>query len=68
MWYPASIEPGAACPKSVSIVMQVVTLETTPAKDPLENTSVVVAIIGVVTVMIAAGATIFPHIMKVKNE
>ena len=48
--------------------MQVVTLETTPAKDPLENTSVVVAIIGVVTVMIAAGATIFPHIMKVKNE
>ena len=55
-------------PTSVSIIVPVVTAETTPVKGPLENTSVVVAIIGVVTAMIAAGATIFSHIMKVKKE
>ena len=55
-------------PTSVSIILPVVTAETTPVKGPLENTNVVVAIIGVVTAMIAAGATIFSQIMKVKKE
>ena len=45
-----------------------VTAETTPAKGLFENSSTVVAIIGVITAMIAAGATIFSHIMKAKKE
>lgn len=57
---------SAATP--VAIIVPVVTAETTPVKGPLENTSIIVAIIGVITAMIAAGATIFSHIMKAKKE
>jgi len=59
------VQPAAT---PVAIIVPVVTAETTPVKGPLENTSVVVAIIGVITAMIAAGATIFSHIMKAKKE
>ncbi len=52
----------------VSIIVPVVTAETTPAKGLFENSSIVVAIIGVITAMIAAGATIFSHVMKAKKE
>jgi len=52
----------------VSIIVPVVTAETTPAKGLFENSRFVVAIIGVITAMIAAGATIFSHIMKAKKE
>ncbi|MDO9325775.1 MAG: PEGA domain-containing protein [Methanoregula sp.] len=62
------LNPVQAAATQVSIIVPVVTAETTPVKGPLENTSVVVAIIGVVTAMIAAGATIFSHIMKAKKE
>ncbi|PKL68106.1 MAG: hypothetical protein CVV30_12275 [Methanomicrobiales archaeon HGW-Methanomicrobiales-1] len=52
----------------VSIIVPVVTAEPTQAKGLFENSSVIVAIIGIITAMIAAGATIFSHIMKAKKE
>ncbi|MFA4825081.1 MAG: PEGA domain-containing protein [Methanoregula sp.] len=57
---------AAATP--VSIIVPVVTAEPTQAKGLFENSSIVVAIIGVITAMIAAGATIFSHVMKAKKE
>jgi len=57
---------AAATP--VSIIVPVVTAEPTQAKGLFENSSIVVAIIGVITAMIAAGATIFSHVMKSKKE
>jgi hypothetical protein len=52
----------------LSIIVPVVTAEPTQAKGMFENTSIIVAIIGVFTATIAAGATIFSHIMKAKKE
>jgi hypothetical protein len=62
------LNPVTAAPTPVSIIVPVVTAEPTPAKGLLDNTSVIVAIIGVFTATIAAGATIFSHIMKAKKE
>jgi hypothetical protein len=45
-----------------------VTAEPTEAKGLLENSSVLVAIIGVITAIIAAGASIFTHIKPPKKE
>ncbi len=58
----------SAAPTPVSIIVPVVTAEPTQAKGLLENSSIVVAIIGVLTATIAAGATIFSHIAKTKKE
>ena len=57
---------AAATP--LSIIVPVVTAESTPAKGLFDNTSIIVAIIGVFTATIAAGATIFSHVMKAKKE
>ncbi|MFA6225426.1 MAG: PEGA domain-containing protein [Methanoregula sp.] len=62
------LNPVTAAPTPVSIIVPVVTAEPTPAKGLLDNTSVIVAIIGIFTATIAAGATIFSHIMKAKKE
>ena len=60
----------SAAPTAIPIIVPVVTPEPAPtaAKGLLENSSVIVAIIGVITASIAAGATIFTHVNKVKKE
>lgn len=52
----------------VPVIVPVVTAETTQAKGLLENPSVIVAIIGVITAIIASGATIFTHVKPPKKE
>jgi len=52
----------------VPIIVPVATTEQTEAKGLLENSSVVVAIIGVLTASIAAAASIFTHVSKPKKE
>jgi hypothetical protein len=60
----------SAAPTAVPIIVPVVAPEPTAtvAKGLLDNTSVVVAIIGVITASIAAGATIFSHVAKIKKD
>jgi hypothetical protein len=58
----------SAAPTPVAIIVPVVTAEPTQAKGLFENTSVIVGIIGVFTALIAAAATIVPHILKNKKE
>jgi hypothetical protein len=53
---------------TVFIPVMSVTAEPTVAKGLLENSSVLVAIIGVITAIIAAGASIFTHIKPPKKE
>lgn len=62
----ASSAPTAAVP----IIIPVVTAEPTQTEDKglLGNSSVLVALIGVITASIAAGATVFTHYAKVKEE
>jgi hypothetical protein len=59
-----------AAATAVPIIIPVVTVAPTdtPAKGLLDNTSVIVAIIGVITASIAAGATIFTHVKPPKKE
>jgi hypothetical protein len=52
----------------VPVIVPVVTGEPAQEKGLLENPSVIVAIIGVITAIIAAGATIFPHVKPPKKE
>jgi hypothetical protein len=52
----------------VPVIVPVVTPEQTQEKGLLENTSVIVAIIGVITAIIAAGASIFTHVKPPKKE
>jgi hypothetical protein len=54
----------------VPVIIPVVTVMPVPTKDPglLGNTSVIVAIIGSVTVLIAAGVSIFTHLTPRKKE
>jgi hypothetical protein len=54
----------------VPVVVPVVAVTTVPAEEPglLGNSSVIVAIIGVVTAIIAAGASIFTHVKPPKKE
>jgi hypothetical protein len=58
----------SAAPTPVSIIIPVLTAEPTQPKSLLENSSVIVGIIGVFTAMIAAAAAIFPHVFKGKKE
>jgi hypothetical protein len=59
-----------AAATAVPIIVPVVTVAPTdtPAKGLLENSSVIVAIIGVITASIAAAATIFTHVKPPKKE
>jgi len=58
----------SAASTPVSIVVPLMTAEPAQNKGLFDNPSIIVAIIGVITATIAAGATIFSHIMKVKKE
>jgi hypothetical protein len=60
----------SAAPTAIPIIVPVITAEPTQttSKGLLENSSVVVAIIGVITASIAAAATIFTQVNKVKKE
>jgi hypothetical protein len=60
----------AAATAAIPIIIPVMTPEPTQtaAKGLLENSSVLVAIIGVITASIAAAATIFSHYAKIKTE
>lgn len=54
----------------VPVIVPVVTATPVPTEDPglLGNSSVMVAIIGVITAVIAAGASIFTHVKPPKKE
>jgi hypothetical protein len=60
----------SAAPTAIPIIVPVITAEPTQttSKGLLENSSVIVAIIGVITASIAAAATIFTQVNKVKKE
>jgi hypothetical protein len=64
------LNQAAPAATAVPIIIPVAAPEptTTVAKGLLENSSVIVAIIGVITASVAAGATIFTHVAKVKKE
>jgi hypothetical protein len=64
------LNQAAPAPTAMPIIIPVAAPEptTTTAKGLLENSSVIVAIIGVITASVAAGATIFTHVAKVKKE
>jgi hypothetical protein len=62
---------GAATPTAVvPVFVPVVEVTVTPTQDPglLGNSSVLVAIIGVITAIIAAGASVFTHVKPPKKE
>jgi hypothetical protein len=64
---------GSAAPTPtviVPVIVPVVTATPVPTEDPglLGNSGVIVAIIGVVTAIIAAGASIFTHVKPPKKE
>jgi hypothetical protein len=52
----------------VPIIVPVVTPIPTQAPGLLENSNVVVAIIGILTAIIAAGVSVFTHVTKLKKE
>jgi len=54
----------------VPVIVPVVTATPVPAQDPglLGNSSVIAAIIGAITVLIAVGATIFTHLTPPRKE
>jgi len=60
----------SAAPTAIPIIIPAITPEITitATKGLLENSSVIVAIIGVITASIAAAATIFTQVNKVKKE
>jgi hypothetical protein len=60
----------SAAPTAIPIIVPIVAPEPTAtvAKGLLDNSSIVVAIIGVITASIAAGATIFSHVAKTKKD
>jgi hypothetical protein len=55
---------------TVFVPVPVVTVTPTPTQDPglLGNSSVIVAIIGIITAIIASAATIFTHVKPPKKE
>jgi hypothetical protein len=54
----------------VTVFVPVITVTALPTQDAglLGNSSVIVAIIGVITALIASGATIFTHVKPPKKE
>jgi hypothetical protein len=64
-----TIPPTPVPTSAAPIIIEVpATAEPTPSGGPLENPGVLVAIIGVITACIGAGATIFSHMFKGKKE
>lgn len=66
-------QAGSAAPTQtviVPVIVPVVTATPVPTEDPglFGNSSVMVAIIGVITAIIAAGASIFTHVKPPKKE
>jgi hypothetical protein len=62
--------PTAVPTAIVTVFVPVIPVTPIPTQDPglLGNSSVIVAIIGVITAIIAAGATIFTHVKPPKKE
>jgi hypothetical protein len=67
---PMSQETSVAPTGILPVNVPVVTAMPVPTQDPglLGNPNVVIAIIGALTVMIAAGVSIFIHLMHLKKE
>jgi hypothetical protein len=63
-----SSSPTAVPTAIVPIIVPVVTAIPTQAPGLLENSNVVVAIIGILTAIIAAGVSVFTHVSKIKKE
>ncbi|MCK9580370.1 MAG: PEGA domain-containing protein [Methanoregula sp.] len=59
-----------AAPTAAPVIVTVVTVEPTATEEPglLNNSNIIVAIIGVFTAAIAALATVFPHLKGPKKE
>lgn len=64
----AALTPVPAA--TIPVIIPVITAIPNPTQDPglLGNTSVVVAIIGAITVLIVAGVSLFIHLTPPKNE
>jgi len=62
--------PTAVPTAIVTVFVPVIPVTPTPTQDPglLGNSSVIVALIGVITAIIAAGASIFTHVKPPKKE
>ena len=62
--------PTAVPTAIVTVFVPVITVTAQPAEDPglLGNSSIIVALIGVITAIIAAGASIFTHVKPPKKE
>jgi len=59
--------PTQAPVEVVPVIVTVAPTDTPQAKGLLDNSSVLVALIGVMTALIAAGATVFTHLFKKKE-
>jgi hypothetical protein len=64
---PLAQATASATPVPIAIVVTVAPTATTQAGSILSNSSVLVALIGVITALIAAGATMFTHLFKKKE-
>jgi hypothetical protein len=64
----ASGVPTAVPTAVVPIIVPIVTAAPTPSGGLLDNSNVIVAIIGVFTALIAAGVSVFTHVFKAKKE
>ena len=67
------LNPGTAVvptPPVVTVIVPVVAVTPEPAEDTglLGNSSIIVAIIGVITALIAAGVSVFTHVKPPKKE
>jgi PEGA domain len=62
-----SSAPTQAPVEVVPVIVTVAPTDTPQAKGLLENSSVLVALIGVITALIASGATVFTHLFKKKE-
>jgi hypothetical protein len=63
-----SSQPTPAPTAVIPIIVPVVTAAPTQSGGMLDNSNVLVAIIGVFTALIAAGVSIFTHVFKAKKE
>ena len=65
-----SAAPAPVLTATIPAIVTIVTATPEPTQDPglLGNTSVIVAIIGAITVLIVAGVSLFIHLTPPKNE
>jgi len=61
---------AAPTPTVVPVIVPVIAVTAEPTQDPglLGNSSVIVAIIGIITALIAAGVSVFTHVKPPKKE